>query len=267
MPDFAIVARRFTPAAFVPYLAGISLRTFLPSMVVLHNTAVPTLADRPQGFSEGQIHDLEHYYAHVVEGRGWSGGPHLFVDDLGIWGFNPLDKRGVHSPSWNAVSWGVEMLGDYETEGFDSGRGAKVRDNAVAALAAMFAKIGAQPDDAHFKLHHEDPRTTHACPGRHVAKEDVRARVRAAMAGPTSPASIKVVAYRKGRGPVPTVVGGSLVGGATMVDERVAIPLLGLPAIPPDSPNRIVPLRPLVQDRYDVTPRLDQGKVYLVERP
>lgn len=168
MPRFSIDGRKLSLSAFAEHVDRLSLDRWRPDMIVLHNTAIPSLKDRPHGFSAANMEDLRHYYGRV---QGWSGGPHLFVDGTGIWLFNPLDRRGVHSPSWNARSWGVEMLGDYETERFDSGDGLRVRENAVAALTVMFRRLDLSPSDAHFKLHREDPRTTHACPGKHVDKE------------------------------------------------------------------------------------------------
>ena len=261
MPDFTIVAKRFSPAEFRDYLAGLALTAWKPSMVVLHNTAVPTLAQRPNGFSASSMRDLMHYYGHV---QGWSGGPHLFVDDLGIWVFNPLDDPGVHSPSWNSRAWGVEMLGDYEREGFETGRGLLVRANAVAAVAAMFSRIAQPPDDAWFKLHREDPKTTHACPGKGVSKATFRSAVMGAMREPSSGMPVKVVAYRQGRGQAPVAaMGGWLSKGVTTLDCSVwnaadlGVKIEGIGARP---------VRELAGGRYDVTPRLDQGKVYLVER-
>jgi hypothetical protein len=60
------------------------------------------------------------------------------------------------------------MLGDYEQEAFDSGRGLEVRQNTVAALATLCAILGI---DSHtMRIHREDPLTTHACPGKNVRK-------------------------------------------------------------------------------------------------
>jgi len=63
------------------------------------------------------------------------------------------------------------LLGDYENDDFESGRGLRVRENAVAALATLSAILGI---DAHtIRLHREDPLTTHACPGKHVRKLEI----------------------------------------------------------------------------------------------
>jgi hypothetical protein len=89
----------------------------------------------------------------------------LFVADDLIWAFTPLTVSGVHSPSWNNVAWGVEMVGDYAVEPF----GDAVRNNAVSALATLHALCGLDPNS--LRLHKEDPETTHDCPGKNVSKD------------------------------------------------------------------------------------------------
>jgi hypothetical protein len=161
-----ILGRSFTPTEFDRYVAGLEL-TWTPKFVVLHNTASPTLAQWHHVPGEERMRNLADYYRHL----GWSAGPHLFVADDLIWVFTPLTTPGTHSPSWNAVSWGVEMVGDYDAEPFD----ARVRDNAVSALAALHVKAAIDSHSLH--LHREDPKTTHSCPGRHVDKADMIRRV------------------------------------------------------------------------------------------
>lgn len=163
------------------YLHGLSLSTWRPSIVVLHNTGAPRLDQWHSDPKTGKVYDpkqrlrnLASYY----QGLGWQGGPHAFVADDLVWLFNPLWKRGTHSPSWNSFSWGVEMVGDYATEDFASGPGAKVRDNAVALVAALFGWIGVEPTEKTLRLHKEDPGTTHDCPGKHVSKDDFLSRVK-----------------------------------------------------------------------------------------
>jgi len=168
-----IIGASFTPAAFDQYVHRLTWLAWRPSFVVLHNTSVPSLAQRPTGFSQQQMLGLETYYRDV---QGWNAGPHLFIDDRLIWVFTPLTVSGVHSPSWNKLALGVEMLGEYRTEAFTTGRGRKVRDNTVAALATLHAVLGLDP--ATLRLHKEDPLTTHkGCPGQHVSKPDMIGRV------------------------------------------------------------------------------------------
>jgi hypothetical protein len=63
------------------------------------------------------------------------------------------------------------MLGNYEAEEFDRGRGLQVRGNTVAALATLSAILGLDPQA--MRIHREDPLTTHLCPGKHVRKLEI----------------------------------------------------------------------------------------------
>jgi N-acetylmuramoyl-L-alanine amidase len=163
-----IVGKSFTADDFDAYCHTLVWNAWRPSFIVLHNTGVPSLAQRPNGLTRQHIENLEAFYRDT---QGWKAGPHLFVDDQQIWVFTPLTVSGTHSPSWNKVALGVEMLGDYETEAFDSGRGLAVRKNTVAAIATLSAVLGI--DSQTMRIHREDPLTTHACPGKNVRKLEV----------------------------------------------------------------------------------------------
>lgn len=153
-------------------------RGFKPAGIILHNTAAPTLA---QWVEEGPSHEariknLKAYY----QGLGWHAGPHWFVSREHFTEFMDPRTRGTHSPSFNADHFGIEMVGDYDKESFDSGDGAKVRDNAVFLMAYLCSRFGWDPAKV-IKLHKEDPKTTHACPGRNVVKLDIVTRVKDEM--------------------------------------------------------------------------------------
>jgi hypothetical protein len=169
-----IVGRGFTAQQFKDYVGTLSFSDWRPQFVVLHNTSEPRLSQWHSTAGEIRMRNLEDYY----KGQGWSAGPHLFVADDLIWVFTPLTTSGVHSPSWNGISWGVEMVGEYEEEPFSP----DVRDNAVSALATLHALRGIDPQTLHF--HKEDPKTTHKeCPGKNVNKADMIRRVQEQMAG------------------------------------------------------------------------------------
>ncbi len=164
-----IIGSSFDAGGFDAYCHGLAWTQWRPSYIVLHNTSSPTLKQRPNGLTRQHIDNLEHYYR---DDQGWSAGPHLFVDDRQIWVFTPLTVSGVHSPSYNKLAFGIEMLGDYETEALTTGRGAQVRTNAIAAMATLCAVVGIDPGNILF--HKEDPLTTHKdCPGKNVDKKDV----------------------------------------------------------------------------------------------
>lgn len=176
MPWKPIVARFFTPTEFDAYVRSLEWDTWVPKGIVVHNTAAPSLAQRPDGLTLQHIRNLEKFYR---DERSWSAGPHLFLDDKGAWVFTPLTTPGVHSPSFNATHLGLEMLGDFDTESFTTGRGAKVRANTIAALASLHRRLNLSPNT--IRLHREDPKTTHACPGKLVTKAPLIAAVKEAM--------------------------------------------------------------------------------------
>ncbi|OWU65158.1 MAG: hypothetical protein CBB60_006130 [Armatimonadetes bacterium Cent15-Ar3] len=174
----SFVGRRFRPDEFDAYLGSISFSDFQPEFVTLHHTGAPTLASRPDGLTDQHLRNLLTYYQDEL---GWNGAPHLFIDDRpdGIIVFQMLDKRGVHAVSFNRNSWGVEMLGEYDSEEFNSGRGALVRDNAVRAISLLNKRINASPES--LKFHRDDPQTNKTCPGMRVQKADMVARIASAM--------------------------------------------------------------------------------------
>lgn len=163
-----IIGQNFSINDFDDYCHKLQWTSWRPSFIVLHNTAIPTLAQRPIGLTLQHIKELEIFYR---DEKKWSAGPHLFIDDKQIWVFTPLTVSGVHSPSWNYCSLGIEMLGDYSNEDFNNGRGLKVRQNTVSAMTIINTVLGLDPQT--MKLHREDPLTTHACPGAIVRKPDI----------------------------------------------------------------------------------------------
>jgi len=156
-----------------------------PSFVVVHNTSAPSAAlyrqwqARKEWTGEQWMRNLESYY----RGLGWSAGPHLFVAVDKIWVFSPLSGPGTHSPAWNSRTWGVETVGEFESEPFTG----DVRDNLISALATLHLFAGLNPSDyskgsrgIHF--HKEDPKTTHkSCPGRNMVKADLVRAVESEM--------------------------------------------------------------------------------------
>jgi len=158
-----IVGTGFHQEDFKDYVAGLSFANWRPSFVVLHNTGIPTFAQWHDVPGATRMQNLQSYYRDT---QGWSGGPHLFVADDLIWVFTPLTVPGVHSPSWNSLSWGVELVGDYSKEQMVPA----LRSNAISALATLHGALGLTPST--LRLHREDPLTTHLCPGATVSKSD-----------------------------------------------------------------------------------------------
>lgn len=174
-----IVGKAFSPAEFSTYCGTLTWTAWRPSFLVMHNTAIPTLSEEPNGFTSASMNGFVSYYRDTMH---WSAGPHLFVDDHQIWVFTPLTTPGVHSPSWNHQSLGMEMLGNYDSDAFNSGRGLAVHQHAVAAMTTLFGIFGWPADNSHYRLHKEDPLTTHkSCPGSNVQKSAVLGELQVAL--------------------------------------------------------------------------------------
>lgn len=183
------VGKAYSRADFAAYVASLTWtakvwnpqRPQMPKGIVLHNTAAPTLAQWAESGPKhaARIRNLRDFYE---KQQHWHGGPHLFVSRDWITVFDGLLEHGTHSPSFNAGYFGIEMVGNYDIEEFDSGDGAKVRDNTAFAAAILCHKFGWEPDAKLIRLHKEDPETKHACPGRKVDKLAMIARIRAALA-------------------------------------------------------------------------------------
>jgi hypothetical protein len=106
----------------------------------------------------------------------------------GIW----PTARGVHAVSFNAQSWGLECVGDFDREKFDGA----VRDKYVEGLACLTIATGFQlaPFERGVRglhFHRDDPKTTKTCPGKGVDKAALIKLVQAkvlAMSGGDHPA-------------------------------------------------------------------------------
>lgn len=167
------IARAFTAPEFSEYVSTIQFASWAPDFVVLHNTSIPTLAEWHTVPGDQRMRGLASYYR---DEQKWSGGPHLFVADDRIWVFTPLTVAGVHAPSWNAVSWGVESVGDFDRETMPAAQ----LELLVSALVSLHRLAGfASPE---LRLHRDDPKTTHkSCPGKHFDYELIRTRIAAAL--------------------------------------------------------------------------------------
>lgn len=221
---FSIIARKFTVPEFQEYVKSVGKQAWV-KRIVLHNTAAPSIAQRPGGIlTLTHIKNLHTYYSQT---QGWSGGPHLFIDAEGIWVFNPLDKKGVHSPSYNGSSWGVEMLGNFETESFTTGLGAKIAANAQAACAIL-AELQGWPDlhDQRLILHKEDKKTNHDCPGKNVIKSFFVSAANAMM-GAIKPTEKSLVLEVDGK----SITGAFLQDGVTYAPVRSLAEALGFKVI------------------------------------
>lgn len=165
-----------TAEQFLDYLDDIKFGAWRPSFVTMHHTGGPSLKTW-EGYSrrlkpitdEQWMVNLASYYGNELK---WSAGPHFFLTPKNFCVLSLPTKRGVHAVSFNALSWGVECVGDFDSEPFTS----ELADRYAEGLACLHIAAGLEPSDYKFNVrglhfHRDDPRTTKTCPGKKVSKE------------------------------------------------------------------------------------------------
>ncbi len=174
-----------TAAEFLDYLDDIKFGAWRPKFVTMHHTGGPDLKTwrgwqtRAKPVTDERwMSNLATYYGSAPpNGPGdgpWSSGPHFFFTPSHFCVLSLPDKRGVHAKSFNAISWGVECVGNFDSEPFDGA----VRDKYVEGLACLHIATGLQVDPfvrgvSGLHFHRDDPKTTKTCPGTKVLKPTV----------------------------------------------------------------------------------------------
>lgn len=192
MSSIPIVGKCFSSAAsFLDYLEAVHFAAWRPQFVTMHHTGAPSLQQwrawqvRKDPVTDQEwLSNLASYYGNEMR---WSAGPHFFFTPRNFCVLTPPWKRGVHAVSFNAMSWGVECVGDFDVEPFTD----DLRDRYAEGLACLHIATGLTVDAYIFKksglhFHRDDPKTTKTCPGKHVGKTEMVAAVKAkikALAG------------------------------------------------------------------------------------
>lgn len=166
-----------TAKGFLDYLDGIKFEgAWQPKFITMHHTGGPSLktwegyGKRANPITDEQwMKNLASYYGNEMK---WSAGPHFFLTPKNFCVLSLPTKRGVHAVSFNATSWGVECVGDFDSEAFTS----ELADRYAEGLACLHLAAGLEPGDYKFNVrglhfHRDDPKTTKTCPGKKVSKE------------------------------------------------------------------------------------------------
>jgi hypothetical protein len=166
-----------TVAAFRAHLAQYPAAATAPwaKGVVMHHTVRPLAADWRGATS---MLALARFYKDTNK---WSSGPHLFVAsgtpdprDAGIWQLSPLNAPGIHAGVCNASAWGIEVVGNYDADGWPP----DVAALAQGAAAALLSWRGLVVTGATLKGH-RDCNSPKTCPGTAINLEAVRRGVAA----------------------------------------------------------------------------------------
>jgi len=183
--------------ALLARLAGQNLGTWC-KFITLHNTSAPSLAlwaHNRNSYSANQlVINMEESWRKL----GWHTGPHYLVTpeaDTPVFELSDPSAPGVHASCFNSRSIGIEMVGEYNLEDFNSGPGAAVRDIAVLLLAALHNKLGLTPlpyayNEHGLHFHKDCVQDHHDCPGKNVVRADLIALVQAKMEALKAPAPV-----------------------------------------------------------------------------
>lgn len=191
-----------TVDGFMTYLRSIKFGAWRPAYVTMHHTGNPDLAiwrsygNRAKPITDAQwMSNLATYYATNL---GWSSGPQFFITPDNFCVLSLPERSGVHAVSFNANSWGVECVGN-----FDKGKDKltpELLDKYAMGMAALHVAAGLQPDPYKFKrsglhFHRDDPKTTKTCPGSSIAKatmvKAIQDRMQMLIAGTPLPKEIQ----------------------------------------------------------------------------
>lgn len=178
MPAIPFVGKCFvTSKELLDYLDDVRFGAWRPRFVTMHHTGGPSLATwktyahgnrKVPITDEKWMGNLAGYYGNEL---GWSAGPHFFFTPDHFCVLSLPERRGVHAVSFNAVSWGVECVGDFDVETFSP----ELANRYAEGMACLHLALGIDPDPfvrgvrgLHF--HRDDPKTTKTCPGKGVDK-------------------------------------------------------------------------------------------------
>lgn len=180
---FENVGKVWKPSELATYLGTIKKPSWA-QYVTFHHTWRPSLAQRPNGFTQQHIKNLHHFYKNPSKDppkKAWSSGPHLFVDDDQCWGMCDFREFGNHAKAFNKNAIGIEVLGDYDTEPFSTGRGLECWQTAAAAAKAIYAWIEVEPSMVTVKIHRDDPKAGKSCPGENIERDWILEQIKNAV--------------------------------------------------------------------------------------
>lgn len=189
MAAIPFVGKCFATAdKFSDYLDTVQFGAWRPKFITMHHTGGPSLATwrtyahgtrKVPITDERWMSNLAGYYGNEMK---WSSGPHFFFTPDNFCVLSLPNKRGVHAVSFNAMSWGVECVGDFDSEDFTPA----LANRYAEGLACLHTSLGITPGPYRFQtsglhFHRDDPKTSKTCPGKKVSKDRMIELVQAKM--------------------------------------------------------------------------------------
>jgi hypothetical protein len=177
-----MIGRRLAIPEWLSYIAAYQFGSTTPSLVVLHHTFTPTVAEWA-GLRSMQ--GIQRFYAQ----KGWTAAPHIFVGPDGIWLFSPLKDVGIHAGSGNSgytngrfwYSIGVELVGNYDRVRPSSA----IWEGAKAVLGGISKRVGIAPRQ--LISFHRDYTSLKSCCGWAITKDWVFGETEAWLANRPAP--------------------------------------------------------------------------------
>lgn len=148
------------------------------SSVIIHHTWRPVQKDW-RGLAS--MESLKRFYIN----KGWMAGPHLFIcvgapnpAHDGIFQLTPLNMVGVHAGVCNSSTWGIEVVGDYDSKPWDE----PTTKLVASTIASLLTWRGLSADVIRG---HRECRSPKTCPGKAVSIPYVQQQVKEAIAHQT----------------------------------------------------------------------------------
>lgn len=162
---FSYIGQAKTGQQFIDYVGSYDFGSVPPSFMVIHHTYNPDASWAPISTNQAswwnrnesglnndqikakrkpQLDSIKNYYV----GKGWTTGPHLFIDEKWIWLFTPMYDVGTHAASGNSYhdasglhySIGIETVGYFEYYGWPESM-QKLLQIAVQSLQARLGNF------------------------------------------------------------------------------------------------------------------------------
>jgi len=179
---FSYIGRALTVAEFAAFLPFYDFGLALPSWLVLHHTAVPTVEQWTAGESGmaaeqiktkrlNRLAGIKEYYWKVKQ---WDRGPHIFSDERFIYLFSPMNAPGIHAADGNgyprSFSVGWEVIGDYSRQRWSNATAGVVAQGVALLqqrLKTFELRDGKGPGNVSAHRHYNKP----SCPGNAITPD------------------------------------------------------------------------------------------------
>lgn len=252
--SFAYVGQALTLAEFAAYVQAYAFGPIPPDFIVLHHTAVPSAswaryptglvwdggeaALPPAQIKAKRLRQLDAIMRYYRDTKGWSAGPHLFIDDRWIYLFTPMRTIGVHAAQGNGwrdrsglhYSVGIEVVGYYEHTVWPAPVAALVR-GAVQALLHRLPTIKAAYVRGPGGICAHRDWNKPSCPGAAITKEYYLGVIRGTHGYRVKATATAGAAVRSGpsrdRPVVDHLIAGAYWQGSAVTGERVTLAPFG----------------------------------------